>query len=274
MNEVEARVNDLVIADLAVEAEVMTQAEAVKSGAMALFGEKYGDQVRVVSVGDWARELCGGTHAGRSGQLGVVKLMGESSIGSGVRRVEALVGGDAYRFLAREHVLVNQLSEVLKVRPEQLPERVNDIVERLRAAEKEIEGVRVRQLLGAGAELAERATRVGRARVVAHRADGASAGDSRQLALDVRGRLPAGDPGVVVVLGVADEKVSVVAAVNDVARERGLSANALVRAIGPLIGGKGGGKDDVAQGGGADASRVDEALALVGTEVARATEQA
>ncbi|MGD9960204.1 alanine--tRNA ligase [Nocardioides sp.] len=273
MGEVEARVNDLVIADLAVQAEVMTQAEAVKSGAMALFGEKYGDQVRVVSVGDWARELCGGTHAGRSGQLGVVKLMGESSIGSGVRRVEALVGGDAYRFLAREHVLVNQLSEVLKVRPEQLPERVSDIVGRLRAAEKEIEQFRVKQLLGAGAQLAEQATLVGPVRVVAHRADGASAGDARQLALDVRGRLPAGDPGVVVVMGVVDDKVSVVAAVNDTARERGVSANALVRAVGPLIGGKGGGKDDVAQGGGADASRLDEALALVRTEVARLSDQ-
>src|SRR4051794_24742749 len=118
--DVEARVNDLVLADLGVHAEVMTQEEARRSGAMALFGEKYGDEVRVVSVGDWARELCGGTHAGRSGQLGVIKLLGESSIGSGVRRVEALVGGDAYRFLAREHVLVAQLSEALKARPEEL----------------------------------------------------------------------------------------------------------------------------------------------------------
>jgi alanyl-tRNA synthetase len=111
MVDVEQRVNDLVVADLAVYAEVMSQDEARRSGAMALFGEKYGDRVRVVSVGDWARELCGGTHAGRSGQLGVIKLLGEASIGSGVRRVEALVGGDAYRFLAREHVLVAQLSE-------------------------------------------------------------------------------------------------------------------------------------------------------------------
>ena len=106
MADVEARVNDLVLADLAVHAEVMTQDEARKSGAMALFGEKYGDQVRVVSVGDWARELCGGTHARRSGQLGLVKILGESSIGAGVRRVEALVGVDAYQFLAREHALV------------------------------------------------------------------------------------------------------------------------------------------------------------------------
>ena len=154
MQDVEARVNDLVMADLGVHAETMTQEEAVRSGAMALFGEKYGDEVRVISVGDWARELCGGTHAQRSGQLGVVKLLGESSIGSGVRRVEALVGGDAYQFLAREHVLVAQLSEALKVRPEQLPERVNDMVERLRTAEKEIEKVRLQQLLAAAGDLA------------------------------------------------------------------------------------------------------------------------
>jgi alanyl-tRNA synthetase len=270
MADVEARVNDVVLDDLAVHAEIMTQAEAVASGAMALFGEKYGDQVRVISVGDWARELCGGTHAGRSGQLGVIKLLGESSIGSGVRRVEALVGGDAYRFLAREHVLVAQLSEALKVRPEELPERVNDIVERLRSAEKEIEKVRVARLLAAGAELAAGARDVAGVKVVAHRADGAGGGDVRTLALDVRGRLAAGEPGAVVVIGATDGKVAAVAAVNDRARERGVSANALIRAVGPLLGGKGGGKDDVAQGGGTDASRIDEALTLVETEVARA----
>jgi len=275
MEDVEARVNDLVLADLAVHAELMTQEEAVKSGAMALFGEKYGNEVRVISVGDWARELCGGTHAHRSGQLGVVKLLGESSIGSGVRRVEALVGGDAYRFLAREHVLVAQLSEVLKVRPEQLPERVHDIVEKLRTAEKEIEKVRLGQLLAAGGELAASATDVAGVKVVAHRADGAGGGDVRTLALDVRGRLPAGEAGAVVIIGAgADGKVSVVAATNEEARRRGVSANELVRAVGPLVGGRGGGKDDVAQGGGTDASRIDEALALVGTEVARATGQA
>lgn len=269
MADVEARVNDVVLDDLAVQAEIMTQKEAVASGAMALFGEKYGDQVRVVSVGDWARELCGGTHAGSSGKLGVIKLLGESSIGSGVRRVEALVGSDAYRFLAREHVLVNQLSEALKVRPEQLPERVNDIVDKLRAAEKEIEKVRVGQLLAAGGELAAGAAKVGPVNVVAHRADGAGGGDVRTLALDVRGRLPQGEPGVVVIIGAADGKVAVVAALNEEAQARGLSANDLVRAVGPLVGGKGGGKADVAQGGGTDASRIDEALAVVTTEVGR-----
>ncbi len=269
MADVEARVNDVVLDDLAVHAEYMSQAEAVKSGAMALFGEKYGDTVRVISVGDWARELCGGTHTERSGQLGVIKLLGESSIGSGVRRVEALVGSDAYRFLAREHVIVNQLAEALKARPEELPERVGSILEKLRAAEKEIERVRVAQLLGASTELAAGATQVGPVKLVAHRAEGIGCGDVRQLALDVRGRLPQGEPGVVVVVGRADGKVSVVAATNEEARALGLSAGELVRTVGPLLGGKGGGKDDVAQGGGTDGSRIDEALELVALEVAR-----
>jgi len=269
MADVEARVNDVVLDDLAVHAEYMSQAEAVRSGAMALFGEKYGDTVRVVSVGDWARELCGGTHTASSGKLGVIKLLGESSIGSGVRRVEALVGSDAYRFLAREHTLVNQLSETLKARPEELPERVSDLVSRLRAAEKEIEQVRVQQLLRAGAEVAAGATRVGPVLVVAHRVEGAGGGDVRTLALDVRSRLPQGEPGVVVVAGVSDGKVALVAATNELAQERGLSAGDLVRALTPLLGGKGGGKADVAQGGGADASRLDEALALVAGEVGK-----
>jgi alanyl-tRNA synthetase len=270
MADVEARVNDLVLADLAVHAEVMTQDEARKSGAMALFGEKYGDQVRVISVGDWARELCGGTHAGRSGQLGVIKLLGESSIGSGVRRVEALVGGDAYRFLAREHVLVAQLSEALKVRAEELPERVNDIVERLRTAEKEIERIRVGQLLAAAGELAAGAKDVYGVGFVGHRVDGAGAGDVRKLALDIRGRMPAGKPSVVAIIGSTNGKPAVVVAVNDEARAWGISANALVKAAATALGGSGGGKDDVAQGGGADVTNVDQALVDVEHEVGRA----
>ncbi|HET6653444.1 MAG TPA: alanine--tRNA ligase [Nocardioides sp.] len=270
MVDVEARVNDLVLADLAVHAELMTQDEARRSGAMALFGEKYGDQVRVISVGDWARELCGGTHAGRSGQLGVIKLLGESSIGSGVRRVEALVGGDAYRFLAREHVLVAQLSEALKARPEELPDRVNDLVERLRTAEKEIEKVRMSQLLAAAGELAAQAKDVYGVAFVGHRVDGAGAGDVRKLALDVRGRMPAGRPGVVAIIGSSKGKPAVVVTVNDEARGWGISANELVKVAAAVLGGSGGGKDDVAQGGGADVAHVDQALVDVEHAVGRA----
>jgi alanyl-tRNA synthetase len=271
MEDVEARVNDLVLADLGVHAEMMSQDEAVRSGAMALFGEKYGDQVRVISVGDWARELCGGTHAGRSGQLGVIKLLGESSIGSGVRRVEALVGADAYRFLAREHVLVAQLSEALKARPEELPERVHDIVERLRAAEKALEQTRISQLLAGGAQLAADAVDVNGVKLITLRVDGADGGDVRTMALNLRSRLTADQPGAAVLLGVSDGKVSVVAATNEAARGRGIKANDLVAAVTPFIDGRGGGKDDVAQGGGSDTSRVDEALAAAGAAVAQAS---
>jgi alanyl-tRNA synthetase len=271
MEDVEARVNDLVLADLGVHAEIMSQDEAVRSGAMALFGEKYGDEVRVVSVGDWARELCGGTHAGRSGQLGVIKLLGESSIGSGVRRVEALVGADAYKFLAREHVLVAQLSEALKARPEELPERVNDIVERLRAAEKALEQTRIAQLLSEGAQLAADAVDVNGVRLISLRIDGADGGDVRTMALNLRSRLSQEQPGAAVLIGVKDGKVAVVAATNDRARDRGVKANDVLNAVMPFVGGRGGGKDDVAQGGGSDAGRIDEALAAATAAVASAT---
>jgi alanyl-tRNA synthetase len=270
MEDVEARVNDLVLADLGVHAEIMSQEDAVRSGAMALFGEKYGDQVRVISVGDWARELCGGTHAERSGHLGVIKLLGEASIGSGVRRVEALVGADAYRFLAREHVLVAQLSEALKARPEELPERVNDMLERLRVAEKTLEQARIAQLLSQGAELAAGAADVNGVRLISLRIDGADAGDIRTMALNLRSRVSQEQPGAAVLIGVKDGKVAVVAATNDRARERGVKANDVLAAVMPLVEGRGGGKDDVAQGGGSDASRIDEALAAARAAVAQA----
>jgi alanyl-tRNA synthetase len=270
MQDVEARVNDLVLSDLAVHAEIMSQEDAVRSGAMALFGEKYGHQVRVVSVGDWARELCGGTHAERSGHLGVIKLLGESSIGSGVRRVEALVGADAYRFLAREHVLVAQLSEALKARPEELPERVNDMVERLRVAEKALEQSRIAQLLSEGAQLAADAADVNGVRLISLRIDGADAGDLRTMALNLRSRLSQEQPGAAVLVGVRDGKVAVVAATNDRARDRGVKANELLAAVMPLVEGRGGGKEDVAQGGGTDASRIDQALEAARAVVAQA----
>ncbi|MDQ3106086.1 MAG: alanine--tRNA ligase, partial [Actinomycetota bacterium] len=249
--DVEDRVNALVLDDLSVRADLMSQDQARATGAMALFGEKYGDQVRVVSVGDWARELCGGTHAGRSGQLGVIKLLGESSIGSGVRRVEALVGTDAYRFLAREHVLVAQLTEALKVPRDELPGRVHDLVERLRAAEKQIEAVRVQQLLSSAGDLAAGARDVsGVAYVGADTSDAVNPAQVRTLALAVLGRIKPDRPGVVAAVGASSGKPAVVVAVNDAARGRGMSANALVKVAAAALGGSGGGRDDVAQGGG------------------------
>ncbi len=138
LRDAEARVNALLLEDMTVTARYMSQAQARDLGAMALFGEKYGHTVRVVSVGDWAHELCGGTHAHRSGQLGVVSFISEGSIGSGVRRVEALVGSDAYHYLAREHLLVSALSTMLKSPREDLVERVGATVDKLKNAEREL----------------------------------------------------------------------------------------------------------------------------------------
>jgi alanyl-tRNA synthetase len=264
VQDVEQRVNEVLAENLPVRAEIMSQADAVASGAMALFGKRYGDAVRVVSVGDWARELCGGTHAGRSGELGLVKLLGVSSIGAGVRRVEALVGVDAYRFLAREHVLVTQLAEALKVRPDDLVERVSTMVTQLRDTEKEIDRIRTSQLLEIAPSLAATALDLAGVSYVGHRApDDTSGDDLRKLVLDVRGRLPIERAGVVVGTAVRNDRPIVVVAVNEKARERNVKAGRLVSLAAKVLGGGGGGKDDVAQGGGANPAMVDEALRLV-----------
>jgi alanyl-tRNA synthetase len=260
LDEVEDEVNAVLPDDEEVRAFVTTQDEARRLGAMALFGEKYGDQVRVVEIGDYSRELCGGTHVHRSGQLGLVKLLSESSIGAGVRRVEALVGIDAFRYLAREHVLVNQLAEQFKARPEELPERIGGVVERLRQAERELEKVRADAVLSSAGALAAGAEDIGGTALVAAAVPDRIAGnDLRALAIDVRGRLGA-RPGVVALFSSADDKVSFVVATTAAARDRGLAAGKLVPAFAPAVGGRGGGKPDLAQGGGSDPSGVPAAL--------------
>jgi alanyl-tRNA synthetase len=252
LREVEDEVNRVLIDDLTVRAYHTSIDEARAMGALALFGEKYGTEVRIVEVGEYSRELCGGTHVARSGQLGLVKLLGEASIGSGVRRVEALVGIDAFRFLARESVLVNQLSEQLKARPEELPERISTVVTRLRDAERELTKLKSAQLLGASAQIAAAAENVDGVAFVAHRVpDGTDADAIRTLALDIRSKIPALRPTVVALVGAPADRPVVVIAVNEAGRGFGLSAGTLVSAAAKALGGGGGGKPDIAQGGGA-----------------------
>ena len=252
LRDTEDEVNDVLVNDLDVHAFYTSQEEARQLGALALFGEKYGDQVRVVEVGDYSRELCGGTHVARSGQLGLIKVLGESSIGSGVRRIEALVGMDAFRFLARESTLVSQLSEQFKTPRDQLPERISAVVTRLRDAERELQRLRAARLLESAAEIAASAEDISGLALVAHQApDGTEPDDIRKLALDVRGRMPRDRPAVVAVIGVPADKPVVVIAVNEAGRGVGLSAGSLVGTAARALGGNGGGKPDVAQGGGA-----------------------
>ena len=267
LDDVEARVNALLLDDLAVTAEVMSQDEAKKLGAMALFGEKYGDRVRVVSVGDWARELCGGTHVHRSGQLGVVKLLSESSIGAGVRRVEALVGADAYQFLAREHVLLNSITQIIKgARVEELPARINDLVTKMRDIEKELSTLRTASAMESAASLISAAKVVaGTTVVVGSLADGITADNLRLIALDLRAR---NANTVVALTSVADEKIVLVVAVSDDARASGVKAGALVKLGSAILGGGGGGKDDFAQGGGSDRTKIAAALEAIELAIA------
>jgi alanyl-tRNA synthetase len=262
LNDVESRVNTLLLDNLEVSAQVMSQDAAKKLGAMALFGEKYGDQVRVVSVGDWARELCGGTHVSRSGQLGVVKLLSESSIGAGVRRVEALVGVDAYKFLAREHILLNSLTEIIKgARVEELPERINGLINSMKEIEKELSVLRSAQALSQVGEIAKGAKVVNGTTVITSvLGDGISGDDLRKIALELRSKAA---NSVVALISVNDSKPVLVVAASDAARAAGVKAGALVKIGSTVLGGGGGGKDDFAQGGGTDAAKSVDALAAI-----------
>ncbi len=270
LQEVEARVNEVLLDDLEVSAQLMTQPEARAMGAMALFGEKYGDQVRVVSVGNWAHELCGGTHALRSGQLGVVTFLSEGSIGTGVRRLEALVGADAYTYLAREHVLVNRLTDLLKAPSDELVERIERTIGALKDAERDLAKVKSAQLVAGIDAIIGEGREIGEVRVWAFEAPaGTSAGELRELVIKGRGRNRPDIPVVLVGSAIADNKVSMVAAANPRAIELGLTASWLLNIALAGVGGRGGGKDDLAQGGGPEVGGVVKAFGLVETAIAK-----
>ncbi|GAA1891340.1 alanine--tRNA ligase [Asanoa iriomotensis] len=261
LNDVEQQINEVLLGDLEVHAFITSQAEARRLGAMALFGEKYGDEVRVVEVGDYARELCGGTHVARSGQLGLVKILSEASIGSGVRRVEALVGIDAFQHLAREHLLVARLAELYRVPGEQVAERVAQTISQLRDAEKELEKLRGQLVLGGAAALAAGAVDIrGVAFVGTEAPEGAGGNDVRTLAQEIRGKIDQARPAVVAVAARSGGKASLVVATNGAAKSRGLSAADLVKGA---LSGRGGGNADLAQGGGVPASEAVNLLAAV-----------
>jgi len=259
LNDVESRVNELLIADLQVHAQVMSQDAAKAMGAIALFGEKYGDQVRVVSVGDWAKELCGGTHVARSGQLGLVKLLSESSIGAGVRRVEALVGHDAYQYLAREHVLLNSLTEIIKgARADELPQRISELVEKMKSMEKELSAVRSAKALAATSQIANKAKKVRDINLIVEQLESEIAvDDMRSIAINLREKVKS---GVVVLSTINSGKPLLVAAVSPDAIKLGIKAGDLIKIGSATLGGGGGGKDDFAQGGGVDVSAISKAL--------------
>ena len=249
----------------------MPLAEAKALGAMSLFGEKYGDVVRVVEIGgEFSRELCGGTHVGSSAEIGSLTLLTEGSVGSGNRRVEALVGLDSFNHLAAERTLVNQLTGLMKVQSSaDLPEKINQTLAKLKAAEKELAQLRREKLQAEAGKLLENAQTIGSVRVLAHDAGELDANGVRELALDLRSRFGS-EAAVVAVVGVANGRPVILVATNEGAREAGVKAGALVRVAAGVLGGGGGGKDDVAQGGGQDASKIGAALDAIRDAIAQA----
>jgi alanyl-tRNA synthetase len=269
-SEIEEVSNLAIRNNFRVDTKVMALAEAKALGAMALFGENYGSEVRVVEIdGAWSRELCGGTHVSNTSLIGSLSLLGEQSVGSGNRRVEAFVGMDAFRHLAAERALVTELTEMLKVPSGQLADRIASTLNKLKATEKELDRLRKEQLTAAAANLVGTARDAAGIKVIAHDAGQiGGADDVRNLALDLRNRLGS-EASTVAVAGVSNGRPMILVATNEAAREAGVKAGALVRVAAGILGGGGGGKDDVAQGGGTDATKIAPALAAVVDAISR-----
>lgn len=268
--QIEEVTNEAVQADFEVHTFTEQLDKAKAMGALALFGESYPDQVRVVEMGGpFSLELCGGTHVHNSAQIGPVTILGESSVGSGIRRVEAYVGLESFRHLAKERALMAGLASSLKVPSEEVPARVANLVERLRAAEKELERTRLANARAAAVNAAAGAQRIGNVRVVAQRMSaGMTAADLRSLVGDIRGKLGS-DPAVVALIAEDDGSVPYAVATNPAAQDLGIRANELVKQLAGAVDGRGGGKADLAQGSGKDPSGIDAALDAVRAEIAR-----
>ncbi|MCH6229592.1 alanine--tRNA ligase [Microbacterium sp. CFH 31415] len=263
-SEIEEIANNAVRDNLEVTTRVLALDEAKSLGAMALFGEKYGDTVRMVDIGGpWSRELCAGTHVSTSAEVGLISLVGESSVGAANRRVEALVGLDAFRSLAAERAIVSQLTSTLKTPRDQLPARIAELTASLKAAEKKIASFEAKALGDRIPALARSASTIGGHLVVAESLGAASSADDvRSLALQVRERLGA-QPAVVALGAEIGGRAVVIVATNDAARAAGVKAGVLAKTAAGVLGGGGGGRDDVAQGGGTDASALSAALTAV-----------
>ncbi|MCL6552970.1 MAG: hypothetical protein K6W08_07600 [Firmicutes bacterium] len=262
LDQVERRVNEKVLEAVPVRVDFLPYEEARRLGAMALFEEKYGDVVRVVSIGDYSRELCGGTHLRSTADVGLFLITAEVGVAAGVRRIEALTGLAAYeRARAAERALA-ELAAQLRVTPAEVPERVRRLQHEVRTLARQREA----QGLPAGVDLAAATTDVDGVRVATARVDGATHDALRAAGDRLRAQV---GRGVVVVGSAVGDRVHLVAMVTPDLHARGLRADALLRAVAERVGGTGGGRADLAQGGGRDPAALDAALAAVPAEVRR-----
>jgi len=263
---VERRVNAVIRENRPVTATITTYADAVARGAMALFGEKYGEQVRLVEVAGYSRELCGGTHLHHTGQIGTFHIVSEGSVGAGLRRIEALTGRGAEEWLSRQRATLAAVAEALETTPDQAADKARALLAELRQAHKEIETLQRRLARRDIEALVDQAQEVDGLRVLAARVEAASADAMREMTDWLRDRLGS----AVVVLGaVVNGQALLLAAATPDAVARGIHAGRLIGQIAQTVGGRGGGRPAMAQAGGKDAARLNEALAQVAGLVAR-----
>lgn len=256
--EIERRVNAEILANAATQARVMDIESAQKTGAMMLFGEKYGETVRVLDIGS-SRELCGGTHVQRTGDIGLFKVVGESGVAAGVRRIEAVTGANALTYLQTLEGTVHQLAAALKAAPTEVPQRLAQVLEQVRALEKELGAVKGKLASSQGDELVGQAIDVKGLKVLAARLEGADAKTLRETLDKLKDKLKT---AVIVLAAVDGDKVQLAAGVTADSVGK-VKAGELVNFVAQQVGGKGGGKADLAMAGGTDASQLPQALASV-----------
>ena len=259
IRKVEDLVNREIRENHAVEAKRMKYDDAIKAGAMALFGEKYGDEVRVLSMGDFSTELCGGTHVRRTGDIGFFKIVSESGVASGIRRVEAVTASGALAWVQDQESKLNQAAQVLKAQPQELNQKLGQILDNVKSLEKELSRLKSKLASSQGDDLADQAVAVGSAKVLAAKLEGADAITLREAMDKLKDKLKS----AAIVLGAVEgDKVTLIAGVTADLTAK-VKAGELVNFVAQQVGGKGGGRPDMAQAGGTDPSKLSEALASV-----------
>jgi alanyl-tRNA synthetase len=264
LEEIEDLANGWIEANAAAEIRTMPYADATRTGAVAIFDEKYGDEVRVVSFGDFSTELCGGTHARATGEIGLLKILSESGIAAGVRRIEALTGLGALAHLRSQERALERVAELLRSSVPELPGRVEKLLEERRAAEREIETLRAAKRGSASRDLTSLAVEIGGVRVLTSRVEGVGGKELRAMVDDLRAKLGS---GVVLLAAEKDGRVSLALGVTADLTDR-YRAGDLIREVASVVGGKGGGRPDFAQAGGNDSSRLDAAFERLGALIA------
>lgn len=256
--QVEQIVNDEIAAGLVVDTKEMSIEDAKKSGAMALFGEKYGDTVRVVKMGDFSTELCGGTHVVNTNTIAAFKIVSEAGIAAGVRRIEALTGNGVFAYYRELEETIEQAAKIVKTNPASLIEKLNHMSAEMKALQSEIESLKSKAAKEALGDVMDQVTEVKGVKLLATRVDGVDMNGLRDLGDQLKEKL---SDGVVVIISAADDKVNLIAMATDAAMAKGAHAGNLIKGIAGLVGGGGGGRPNMAQAGGKNPAGIDAALA-------------